>query len=292
MGGISNGDTALSFVDGFARYAINMDAFDLTIFTIATNKYLDYFDLQKEQISKYIGAYQRTQILVATNVRAPGIEAYKNLTIQYVAMDDLKWPEVTLLRYHQLLKNAEAILGTYVMWLDTDMSIQRSVTLQDLIHSEEVHFARQPGFVFSKSALAKLSPMRKLGAVIPWIKAYLKFQHGAGTWEARKASTAFVAPGKRSIYVHGAVWLGNRGAVIRMAKELAQRIDDDLSKGIIAVWHDESHLNWYFANSAIKSILPKYFSAWDKGWQFDPSQSFMLSLDKTELDSQLTNGAR
>lgn len=264
-----------------------MDAFDLTIFTIATNRYLGYFELQKDQIAEFVGEYQSTQVVVATNVVVAHSETYKNLQIDYVPIADFKWPDITLLRYHAILENQKLILGKFVMWLDTDMAIKRPVVLASLLDTSEMYFARQPGFVFSKISYSKLSTFGKIKAVVPWIKATIKFQPGAGTWENRPASKAYVPPIKRVSYVHGAVWLGHRDAVLRMCKELASRIDIDRSKGFVALWHDESHLNWYFANTDSCSLLPTHFSAWEKGWQFEPSQAYMLSLDKDELDKQM-----
>jgi hypothetical protein len=264
-----------------------MDAFDLTIFTIATNKYLDYFDLQKDQIAQFIGLKQRTQVVVATNATSPKVEKYRNLTIQYVPMRDLKWPEITLLRYHTILENEHFINGSHIMWLDTDMALVRDVDLRSLLKADVIHFARQPGFYFSKVQFEKLSSLEKLRAVVPWVKARVRCQVGAGTWEDRRKSAAYVPPSKRATYVHGAVWVGSKSEVLAMCKLLAQNVDTDLANGIVARWHDESHLNWFFAMNTGNSLLPPYFSAWDKAWQYSPAECFMLSLDKAELDKKL-----
>ncbi len=44
-----------------------------------------------------------------------------------------------------------------------------------------------------------------------------------------------------------------------MSQAIETNIDSDLNKGIIAVWHDESHLNRYFIDHPPTKILcPSY----------------------------------
>lgn len=39
--------------------------------------------------------------------------------------------------------------------------------------------------------------------------------------------------------------MGRREPFLFMIHELAQRVRADLDEGIIATWHDESHINWF-----------------------------------------------
>jgi len=264
--------------------------FDLTIFTIATNKYFKYFELQINQLVKHVGQHQRTQIVVATNMRTPGSERRGNLSIDYVSADDFKWPEITLLRYHQMLQNSHNFKGSWLMWLDTDMEIIRDIKVNELSERGTLLFAKHPAFIFDTERFWTLTLVNKARAAWPWLTGYLKGQLHAGTWEERRVSTAYVKRHLRKVYVHGAVWMGTREKILTMAETLAGRINDDLSHGIVAAWHDESHLNWYSANVHESRYLPEQFSGWKDAWQYCQNDVYMHSLDKKELDLEIAKG--
>jgi histo-blood group ABO system transferase len=81
---------------------------------------------------------------------------------------------------------------------------------------------------------------------------------GIGRWETDRASTAFVARRDRSTYVCGATWFGLRASFLAVADELASRTRRDLEEGRIAVWHDESHLNWYASCHEVEILDSSY----------------------------------
>ena len=74
-----------------------------------------------------------------------------------------------------------------------------------------------------------------------------------------------------------------------MVELLATRTRYDYELGRVAVWHDESHLNWYVANHKANAY-PLEFSAWKAAWQFEAARSFLNSLDKAQLDERLSQG--
>jgi hypothetical protein len=66
---------------------------------------------------------------------------------------------------------------------------------------------------------------------------------GLGSWEEKVESDAFVPRHLRKKYFCGGVWFGKRESIFALLKNLSNATENDLKKGIIAVWHDESHLN-------------------------------------------------
>ena len=88
-------------------------------------------------------------------------------------------------------------------------------------------------------------PDKELGKEISVVKYYSDFG-GRNPFETNHESTAFVPwNSKQYTYVAGGMNGGTRDAFLKMAKEISDRVDEDLKKGIIAKSHDQSHLNSY-----------------------------------------------
>jgi hypothetical protein len=49
-----------------------------------------------------------------------------------------------------------------------------------------------------------------------------------------------------SVYYQGCLWGGKIPDVLGMIEELDSRVNKDLENNVIAVWHDESHINKFF----------------------------------------------
>jgi hypothetical protein len=93
-----------------------------------------------------------------------------------------------------------------------------------------------------------------------------------GSWESSKASNAYVPRLKRKTYFCGGIWLGNKEVFLEFCELLKKRVNDDLERNIIAIWHDESHLNWWAANNPFTLQSPKYC--------FDPTYKQLSHLSE------------
>jgi glycosyl transferase family 6 len=98
-----------------------------------------------------------------------------------------------------------------------------------------------------------------------------------GTYEDRPESRACVLPDEGERYYCGGFNGGEAAAFLDLSEELAARIAEDDANGVLAVWHDESHLNRYFADNAPEVVLspsycypeivtPNYREAWPEDY--------------------------
>ena len=78
------------------------------------------------------------------------------------------------------------------------------------------------------------------------------------TYERNPKSSAYIPLGEGKYYYQGCFFGGTKDAFLEMSKQLQKDIDEDLSNDIIAIWHDESHLNKYFLNNSPKLLDPSY----------------------------------
>lgn len=77
-------------------------------------------------------------------------------------------------------------------------------------------------------------------------------------YERNSHSCAYIPYGQGKHYFMGGFNGGRTGAYSEMIAELSRAVREDLSKGIVALWHDESHLNKYMLHRSPKILDPSY----------------------------------
>ena len=75
-----------------------------------------------------------------------------------------------------------------------------------------------------------------------------------GAFETNESSLAALDLEKYQpqVYYQGCFWGGKVPEVCAMIDELEDRTNDDLKRHIVAVWHDESHINRFFIENQDK----------------------------------------
>lgn len=76
------------------------------------------------------------------------------------------------------------------------------------------------------------------------------------TYERNHRSLAFIPLNVGNKYVAGGFFGGKSANFLDMTKELETKINKDLENGVIARWHDESHLNRYLVDLQNKGKTP------------------------------------
>ena len=143
------------------------------------------------------------------------------------------WPYVTLKRFHYFCDPADLLSKyDYLLYLDAD-----TVIVDDF--GEEIigdlMAALHPGFYAAKEP--------------------------DFTYERDPKSTACTTNGTR--YYYGAINGGRK--FLEMCHTLRDNVQKDLDNGVIALWHDESHLNKYLADNPPDVVLdPSY--CYPQGW--------------------------
>jgi histo-blood group ABO system transferase len=150
-------------------------------------------------------------------------EGFKPITIP-----DLGFPRATLLRYH-MIHAASARLQSfdYIFYSDADMLFVAPISGEELF-SDGITATEHPGYTGLRGT-PELNPLSK--AYCPYIRTYFCGGFNGGT------SAAFLA----------------------MAGTLRTAIDIDTKNNIMAIWHDESHLNRYLYDHPPARILNPSF---------------------------------
>ena len=209
---------------------------------IATERYIDFLQPLITSADEYFLKGKDVTYLIFTN---KDFEIKSNRKIQFIKIEHRKWPWMTLGRYRIFTDNVTDKFD-YLYYIDADMLFAGDVGEE--IFGEMV-VTQHPGF-----------------------------NGGRGSPDRNKESLAYIRDDEKLIYVAGGFNGGSE--YLRIAEILADRIEDDYSRGVIAVWHDESHLNRYLIdNPPTKILSPSYCFA--EGYGLTVERKIM-ALDKGE----------
>lgn len=235
----------------------------LTIFSIATSRYLDYWvNLIDSYFStSSINANVRWLLLTDRPSEIPERILHilgENLKVRTIQHSE--WPYPTLMRYQYILESMHDVSTDNFVYLDADMliaSAEFTTSILTQLRNNPLVLVRHPGF-YRETGVGRihfyaLNPRFVIRDLI------LSIRYGAlGTWETKKYSTAYVPRAHRKSYVCGGIWFGKSDAIFEMCSQLSKSITVDLDKDIIAKYHDESHLNYFNAFNQVALMPPAF----------------------------------
>ena len=225
---------------------------NVAILTVATNLYLDYWKQMVHSAERYLAPGSNLTFYVFTDkpdeARAFG-DSLSRSKIVSITTPSLDWPEATLLRYELFCDSWDQIHGELIIHIDADMLFVSETTFKPdpTEWRGGIALVRHPGF--RRPSLSK-QPKLYLGApqMLIWDLRRWRRVGAQGDWETSEDSLAYVPRRDRHTYVCGGTWMGLREPLGIMISELATRTRSDLQRGVVAIWHDESHLNWFASN--------------------------------------------
>lgn len=224
---------------------------------IATNKYDRYIQGVIESAQNYFFKDEEVTFVVYTdsdhflNLNDPKITAYR--------IGHEPWPGPTLKRFHYFDLSRDIIRSSDLcFYIDVDSLFVKDINLNSLGITEEF-----------KGMIGTLHP---------------GYYGKVGTPERRPESTAYIPFGTRNLYFCGGFFGGSSDYFMNFISTMKENIDSDLDRGIIAIWHDESHLNRYFLDNKPNSILGIGFCSAEENvgrheYYMDP---YIVFLDKDQ----------
>jgi histo-blood group ABO system transferase len=216
---------------------------------VATGKYDQFVKPLLESARTYFCPDQQVTYFVFTDGNVPeGSDVVK------VHQKRLGWPYDTIKRFHIYDAHKELFREMdYLFACDADMLFVNPVGEEIL--SDRVAVLH-PGFIGKR-----------------------------GTYERNKISAAYVdkKTRRRETYFAGAFYGGKTKDFLALTAELKNRVDEDLKKNYMAVWHDESHLNRYFLDHKPTLVLsPSY--CYLEGFDL-PFEKKLVARQKSDIEA-------
>lgn len=204
----------------------------IAILYICTGKYTVFWEKFFTSCEKHFLLSHEKHYFVFTNEH---ITNQNNARVHRIEQAQLSWPDATLKRFHMFARIANLLEENFdfIVFFNANM-----IFLQEI--GEEFLPSPQQQLVFH------LHP------------GYFKRSRYFLPYERRRKSTAHIPYGKGEIYVCGGVNGGYTKPYLEMIHQLRNNIDVDFASGIIAKWHDESHINNYASRGNYKINSPEY----------------------------------
>lgn len=250
---------------------MDLKSLGLGIVSIATRDYLSYWKSQANSIDRNIkGSASVSLYLFTDKVQEAELfaQSLSNLSTKVFEIPSLGWPDATLLRYRIISKAMEFLkTETVLMYLDADMLVTQPLDVDQVVRIavEQMVLVRHPGFYRPRGTSALIMYVKHPKLLFADLLMRV-MRGGLGSWESRPRSAAFVTRSKRIEYICGGIWWGKTELFLKLASELEDSVDADLSSGVMAVFHDESHLNMWSTKNPHFLESPEYCFAEGYPW--------------------------
>tara|TARA_Y100000034_G_scaffold136751_1_gene215437 strand:+ start:1220 stop:1990 length:771 start_codon:yes stop_codon:yes gene_type:complete len=207
-----------------------MSSLKAAIIFIGTSKYADFFPRWKHSVDNHFLVDCEKTIFAFSDQKEK--EYFFADGVVGVEVPFVEWPQATLYRY-KFLTSISSLLSDfdYVFYLDADLYALVDIQISDIIKDDKSLVGVQHPGNAQNPGWHTLETNEQSRACVP---------HQLGHY------------GPHAVYHQGCFWGGSKDAVIEMAKTLNERIDDDLSRNVMAIWYDESHMNKYFLENLIE----------------------------------------
>ena len=227
------------------------------LLVICLGKYDVFLQPLAESADKFFMPNANVTIFCFTDKEIP--ECFGRIKIVRVKLNPEAYkpffPYATLKRYHMFYENRALLLNMdYLFYSDVDMRFVSIVADEILPDSSSNGLVgtQHPGFVGRR-----------------------------GTYDINRKSTAFVSPNEGLVYYAGGFNGGSSEEFLSMAQAIQKNVDIDAFNGVMALWHDESHMNRYFIDHPPKTLSPSYCYPESMNLPFEKK---LLALDKNHKE--------
>ncbi|GAE82622.1 family 6 glucosyltransferase [Bacteroides reticulotermitis] len=228
------------------------------ILYICTGKYSIFwkdFYLSAERYLMQSPAYTREYYVFTDSLKLYDEENNKH--IHRIKQKNLGWPDNTLKRFHMFLQIKQQLLQ------ETDFLIFCNANL-----------------LFKQNVGHEIIPQKGKNQFVGTIHPGFYNSHNYDfTYERRHNSKAYIPEGEGVHYYAGGFSGGYTKAYLQLCETIKSWVDIDKSNKIVAIWHDESHINRYFLKNPPLTLSPGYL--YPEGWSI-PFEEIITIRDKNK----------
>jgi len=221
------------------------------ILYICTGKYTVFWESFYNSCEKYFFPDVEKHYFVFTD----GQISIENDRIHRIEQMNLGWPGNTLYRY-EMFWNIREQLGSfdYIFFFNANCEFVAPIGGEFLPSKEEgITVVQHPNF-FNKKM-------------------------NSFTYDRNSKSQAYIPFGQGAYYICGGVNGGHCSSYLELINTLRIAIEYDNEKNVVALWHDESHINKYILSHPFKLLSPSY--CYPEGWDI-PFEKIIVIREKSK----------
>lgn len=159
------------------------------------------------------------------------------------------------------------------------------LTIQEELKKFDFIFFMNSNLKIVSTISRNILPLKeKSGLVVTYHPGFYKKHPNFFTYERNPESNFYIPEGEGKFYAQGCFNGGRSLEFLEMSRVLKEKIDLDLDKKIIPVWHDESALNWYVMNRDPKILHPVY--SWPEFAHIN-NENILSMISKIGIDETL-----
>lgn len=223
------------------------------ILCICTGKYICFFDEFYTSCELNFLCNYEKHYYVFTDSEIKN----EHVRVHRIEQRKLGWPYDTLMRFHMFDSIGNVLVEMdYLFFFNINMVFNSNIGTEVLPSSQHNYLAgvKHPGYYRNK------------------INDF--------PYERCEDSTACISIGEGKYYYQGCLSGGRTYEYLEMCTIIKTNINLDLENGIIATWHDESHLNKFYLDKKIRTLSPSY--AYPELLNL-PFKKRIIQLDKSKL---------
>ena len=229
----------------------------IAILYICTGRYASFFEAFYKSAESFLLTEAEKRYFVFTDKA----DLTKAGNVELIMKECQGFPMDSLMRFDMFLSIADRLKAyDYTFFFNANMRFVAEVGQEIL--PEHLAAVIHPGYYNKPAWRYPYERNRQSKAYIP---AYQKDYH----------------------YYMGSLNGGKTDDFLTLAETCSRNIHDDLTRGIIACYHDESHLNHYLRHHPCKPLGPQYAYIEGKRMPFEPK---IILRDKTKLNPYFNKG--
>jgi len=234
----------------------------IAVLYICTGLYSEFWKGFYESSQKYFFINEEVEYFVFTD--SSSIKSTSDIT--KIHKECKGFPMDSLFRFAMFLEIKDQLSKfDYIFFFNSNMQFVDYVAHEILPSENENNLTAgvSPGYYQTNSAFFPYERNKKSFAYIPYIKDY------------------------NYTYYMGGLNGGKSTEFLDLIETCANWIEKDYAKHIIAIYHDESHLNKYLLNKKVKVLTPDY--GMPEGWAFNMKPKIIIR-DKIKINSVFKKG--